>query len=182
MKLIALIVAILTGWVISQYLLAGASGAYVSVLFAYHFFLVFLIAYMDWSGGLKLPVQQAVIVHSAILIVLLGFIAVRSYIPAFGLVSSFVPAIAFLEVEWIFGKQKKQQESATAPALPYKASQDDYSEFLHYLKRPVRRFAKPGRPVQEEYSLWLEERNKVQAASQSQGNSAPGSSQNPQAR
>jgi len=180
MKFIALIVAILSGWVISQYLLEGAVGAYVSVLFAYHFFLVFLIAYMDWSGGFKLPMQQALTVHSAALILLLGFIAVRNYIPLFGLVSAFVPAFAFLEVELIFGKRKKKHGIETAPGLPYAANQDDYSEFLHYLKQPGRQFAEVGRSLQEEYGFWLAERNKMRAASQAGGNATPGSAGNSQ--
>ncbi|MGP8253207.1 MAG: hypothetical protein ACLQHF_14345 [Terracidiphilus sp.] len=180
MKYIALIVAILSCWVISNYLLEGATGAYVSVLFAYHLFLAFLIAYMDWSGGFKLPVQQAVTIHAAVLILLLGFIAARSYIPAFGLVSAFAPAIAFLEVELIFGKQKKQHESEIIPVLPYAASANDYSEFLHYLKQPGRQFAKAGRPVQEEYGFWLAERNKIRAANQAQVDAAPDTRQDPQ--
>jgi hypothetical protein len=164
MKYIALIVAILTGWVINQYLLEGATGAYVSVLFAYHFFLVFLIGFMDWRGGFTLPVNRAAAVHAAVLIFLLAFTAVRSYIPAFSLISVFVPVIAFLEVEWIFGKQKKGPESGAG--LPYSASQDDYGDFLNYLKQPGRQFARPGRPVQEEYGIWLADRNKMRAANQ----------------
>jgi hypothetical protein len=174
MKYIALIVAMLSGWVINQYLLGAAPGAFVSVLFAYHFFLVFLVGFMDWSGGFNLPVNKAVSVHGAVLILLLGFIAVRSYIPAFGIVSAFVPAFAFLEVELIFGKQRKHHESDVVPALPYSASQQDYSEFLHYLKQPGRQFAKPGRPMQEEYGFWLAERTKTRRPNQAAQGSANG--------
>jgi hypothetical protein len=180
MKYIALIVAILSGWVISQNLLEGAVGAYVSVLFAYHFFLAFLLAYMDWSGGFKLPMQRVLTVHSATLILLLFFIAVRNYIPLFGLVSAFVPAFAFLEMELIFGKQKKKHESETVPGLPYAASPQDYSEFVQYLKQPTRQFAKAGRPVQEEYGFWLAERNRIRAANQAGGSAAPSSAGNSQ--
>ncbi len=166
MKYIALIVAILSGWVISHFLLDGAVGAWVSVLFAYHFILVFLIAYMDWSEGFNMALQRAAGVHTAILIFLIGFISARDYIPAFDVVATLVPAIAFLEVEWIFGKQRKQHESQTVPGLPNSASSEDYSEFLLYLKQPSRQFAKPGRPVQEEYGFWLAERIKARGASQ----------------
>src|SRR5208337_3504049 len=166
MKYIALIVAILSGWAINQYLLEGAAGAYVSVLFAYHFFLVFLVGFMDWSGGFNLPVKQAAIIHTAVVIGLLCFIALRSYIPAFGLVSAVVQVFAFLEVEWVFGKQRKHPESDAAPALPYTASQQDYADFLHYLKQPDRQFAKPDQPEQEEYGFWLAERVKTRAANQ----------------
>ncbi|MGD0910732.1 MAG: hypothetical protein ABR928_02490 [Terracidiphilus sp.] len=179
MKYIALIVAILSGWVISQFLLDGAIGAYVSVLFAYHFFLAFLLGYMDWSGGLKIPVQRAATVHAGILAFLLVFIAGRAYIPAFGLVAAFAPLIGFLEVEWIFGKQRKQHEVETVPGLPYSASQSDYSDFLNYLKQPSRQFAKAGRPVQEEYAFWLAERNKKRPANQGRGNTAAGEAQAP---
>ncbi len=178
MKYIALIVAVLSGWVISHFLLDGAVGAWVSVLFAYHFILVFLVAYMDWSGGFNLPMQRTVVVHTAVLIFLIGFISVRSYIPAFDVVAALVPAIAFLEVEWIFGKQRKQHESLTAPGLPNTASSEDYSDFLLYLKQPSRQFAKAGRPVQEEYSFWLAERIEARGTSQV----SPGTDQNPQAR
>jgi hypothetical protein len=177
MKYIALIVAILTGWVINQYLLGGAPGAYVSVLFAYHFFLVFLVGFMDWDGGFNLPVARAVSVHMAILIFLLGFIAVRSYIPAFGVVAAFIPAIGFLEVEWVFGRQWKKLETEVDPGLHLKASQQDYSDFLHYLKQPGRQFAKPGRPVHEEYGFWLAERARTRAVNQP----APGTANGPQA-
>jgi hypothetical protein len=166
MKYIALIVAVLSGWVISNFLLNGAIGAWVSVLFAYHFILVFLIAYMDWRGGFNVPLPRAVGVHTAMLIFLIGFISVRSYIPAFEVVAALVPGLAFLEVEWIFGKQRKQHETQTAPGLPNTASSEDYSEFLHYLKQPVRQFAKAGRPVQEEYGFWLADRVKARGTVQ----------------
>lgn len=178
MKYIALIVAMLSGWVIIHFLLDGAVGAWVSVLFAYHFILVFLIAYMDWSGGFNLPLERAAVVHTAVLIFLFGFISARAYIPAFEVVSALVPALAFLEVEWIFGKQRKQHESQTVPGLPHAASSDDYSEFLNYLRQPVRQFGKVGRPVQEEYGLWLAERIRTREASQP----LAGTAQNPQAR
>jgi hypothetical protein len=166
MKFIALIVAVLSGWVIGHVLLDGALGAWVSVLFAYHFILAFLIAYMDWSGGFNVPLQRAVGVHTAILIFIICFISARSSIPAFDVVAALVPALAFLEVEWIFGKQRKQPEPQTVPGLPNTTSSEDYSEFLHYLKQPARQFAKAGRPVQEEYSFWLAERSKARGASQ----------------
>lgn len=178
MKYIALIVAMLSGWVISHLLLGGTFGIWVSVLFAYHFILVFLIAYMDWRGGFNMPLQRAATAHAVFLIFLIGFVAARSYIPAFELISAFVPAIAFLEVEWIFGKQQKQHESQTVPGLPNTASSDDYSEFLHYLKQPIRQFAKPGRPVQEEYGFWLAERVKSRRSNQA----SPGTAQDPQTR
>jgi hypothetical protein len=178
MKFIALIVAILSGWVINDYLLGGAAGAYVSVLFAYHFLLVFLVAYMDWSGGFNLPVKRAVSVHTAVLIVLAGFIAARSYIPAFGLVAVFVPALAFFEVEWIFGKQRKVDRSDIVSTNPYSASPQDYAEFLQYLKQPGRQFAKPGRPVQEEYGFWLAERVRARSGNQP----GQGAANNPRAR
>jgi hypothetical protein len=178
MKYVALIVAILSGWVISHFLLDGAVGAWVSVLFAYHFILVFLIAYMDWSGGFNMPLERAAIVHTAVLIFLICFIAARNNIPAFDVVAALVPAIAFLEVELIFGKQKKQHQSQTVPGLPHTASSEDYSEFLHYLKQPVRQFAKAGRPVQEEYGFWLAERVKMRGANQP----SAGTAQNPQTR
>jgi len=180
MKYIALIVAILSGWVISQYLLEGAVGVYVSVLFAYHFFLAFLVAYMDWSGGFKLPMQQALTVHSAALILLLGFIAVRNYIPLFGLVSAFVPAFAFLETELVFGKQTEKHVSEAVPGLPYNASPEDNSEFVQYLKQPGRQFARAGRPIKDEYGLWLAERNRMRAANQAGGSATPGSAGNSQ--
>ena len=172
MKYIALIVAILSGWVIGQVLLEGAVAAYVSVLFSYHFFLAFLIAYMDWSGGFKLPAQQTAMVHTAVLIGLLFLCAAHQLIPAFGIVTALVPGLAFLEVDWIFGKQRKQHESATVPVLPYTASQEDYSDFLQYLKQPARQFAKAGRPVQEEYGFWLAERVKMRSANQAASGAA----------
>jgi hypothetical protein len=178
MKYIALIVAVLSGWVISHFLLDGALGAWVSVLFAYHFILAFLIAYMDWSGGFNVPLPRAMIVHTAVLIFLICFIVARSNIPAFEVVAALVPAIAFLEVELIFGKQIKHHEGQIDPVLSNTASSEDYSEFLHYLKQPVRQFAKAGRPVQEEYGFWLAERNKTRGASQA----SPGTAQNPQTR
>jgi hypothetical protein len=178
MKYIALIVAILSGWVIGQFLLEGSVGAYVSVLFSYHFFLAFLIAYMDWSGGFKLPFKQTAMVHTAVLIGLLFLCAASPMIPAFGLVAALVPAFAFLEVDWIFGKQRKKHESETLPVLPYSASQEDYSAFLHYLKQPARQFAKAGRPVQEEYGFWLAERIRMRNADQA----AVDTARDPQAR
>jgi hypothetical protein len=175
MKIVALIVAMLSGWVISQFLLEGAVGAWVSVLFAYHFILVFLVAYMDWSGGFKMPLERAMVAHTAILIFLIVFIAARPHIPAWEVIAALVPALAFLEVDWIFGKERKQIEAQIVPGLPGSASSQDYSDFLHYLKQPGRQFAKPGRPVQEEYGFWLAERMKTQGAGQA-------STQNPQLR
>jgi hypothetical protein len=178
MKYIALIVAMLSGWVIIHFLLDGAVGAWVSVLFAYHFILVFLIAYMDWSGGFKLPARQAVMVHTAVFIGLLFLCAAHALIPAFGIITALVPGLAFLEVDWIFGKQEKHLEGETVPVAPYSASQEDYSAFLHYLKQPGRQFAKVGRPVQEEYGIWLAERIRLRSANQA----AAGAARDSQAR
>jgi len=180
MKYLALIAAILSEWIISHELLAGALGAYVSVLFAYHFFLVFLVGFTDWKGGFKLPEMRAAVVHGATLAGLLIFIAARQNLPWFGAIALFVPLFAFYEMELIFGKHARPQE--TAAGGPYSSSQVDYNEFLHYLKQPGRQFAKAGRPVQEEYGLWLAERGKKPATNAAGSAKAAEAAENPPAR
>jgi hypothetical protein len=180
MKIIALIVAGLTGYVISHYLISGTAGTYISVFVAYHLFLAFLVAYMDWSDGFQLPVRQAVRVHTGVVLLLIVFSALRPHLPLFGLVEFAVFSIAFLEINWIFGGERKRLVNEALPNLPYTASQADYDEFLIYLKQRGRKFAMPGRTMHEEYGYWLADRVKTKALSQGQNSAAGDSAQSPQ--
>jgi len=161
MKFIALIVSILTGYVVQHYLLGGAPAAYASILISYHLLLAFLVASMDWSEGFSVPLQPAIAIHSLFLAFLVGFAAAGNNIPAFGLLSLLVPALAFLEVEWVFRTAGKKEVSKVAPVLPNYATREDYGEFLVYLKQDDRPFSQPGRSVKEEYGYWLANRKRA---------------------
>ncbi len=48
----------------------------------------------------------------------------------------------------------KEARSSRGPAPAPKATQDDYDEFLVYLRQKGRRFQRAGRTVQEEFAVW----------------------------
>ena len=168
MRIAALIVSIIVGYLIGHFLLAGAAAAYASVLISYHLYLVLLLAIAEHDKALSMPLGATILTHSAFVAFLLGFTYMRFHIPFFGLLRLFVPALAPFEVQWLFsGNGVKRTDEVgpvgvlPAPARP--ATSEDYAEFEQYLRQQHRQFRKPGRSVTGEFDVWLAERAKKRA-------------------
>jgi len=89
----------------------------------------------------------------------------REYIPLFGILRYFIPALAPFEADWLFsGGRKRNNLSAAPQTIPLPAgTADDYEEFLKYLAQKERAFSKPGRSVREEHVIWMADRARKQA-------------------
>ena len=187
MKAIVCLVCSGIGYLLARYLPDGPWAAYVPLLVSYHLFLAYLAITKNQKVGLSMPIGQTVITHSAFLAVLVSLAIGRHYVPFFGVIRIFIPALAPFEATWLFsGEAKKAKgESALASALaaastpafasglepstrpaPAPApdlggnSPDDYDAFLVYLRAPRRPFRKPGLSLGEEYRLWHADRVK----------------------
>lgn len=192
MKRIGFFVCSGIGYLIGHYMGTGAMAAYVSILVSYHLYLGFLVMIAEKETGFSLPIGHTIASHLACLAVVIGIAFGRHYIPFFGLVRLFVPAMAPFEVNWLFsgGKKKAGASSsaleiapiASAPVASEPAAQatpiataalapsfmtstgDDYEDFLLHMKAGKRPFRKPGISVKEEFELFLAHRAKAKAA------------------
>jgi|SRR5580658_5613761 hypothetical protein len=109
MKSIVFLVCSGIGYLIGHYFGTGALAAYSSILISYHLYLAFLVVTAEKESGLSLPVAQTIVTHAACLAVIIGLAIGRHYIPFFGIIRLFIPAIAPFEVTWLFNGSKKNQ-------------------------------------------------------------------------
>ncbi len=165
MKVAALLVSILVGFVIGHYLLAGAAAAYASILISYHLYLVLLVAIAEHRKALSMSPIATIGTHLAFVAFLLGFAYARNHIPFFGLLSLFLPALAPFEANWLFSgeSQKRPVPVEARPETPVEVpapAGEDYEAFQNYLRQQHREFRKPGRTVAAEFDFWLADRAK----------------------
>jgi hypothetical protein len=92
----------------------GALAAYLSVLISYHLYLGFLVMVQEKETGFALPIAHTVVSHLACLAVVVGIAFGRHYIPFFGIVRLFIPALAPFEVNWLFSGSKKKNALSSA--------------------------------------------------------------------
>jgi hypothetical protein len=165
MKSAAVVLCTLIGYLIGHYLLQDALGVYASMLIAYHLLLAFLVVIADREKGMSLPIVSTILTHLACLALLVGVAMGREYIPLFGVIRYFIPALAPFEADWLFsGGRKKGEGPAAREHIPLPAgTADDYDEFLKYLAQKKRPFSKPGRSVREEHVMWMADRARKQA-------------------
>jgi hypothetical protein len=165
MRIAALVVSIIVGYLIGHFLLAGTAAAYASILISYHLYLVLLVFLAEHEKKLSMPLAATIATHLAFVVFLLGFAYMRSHIPFFGLLSLFIPALAPFEVSWLFGGDGiKKREAADAPAPMLDPTGEEYEAFQAYLRRQhPREFSKPGRTVTDEFQLWMADRAKKKA-------------------
>lgn len=168
------------GYLLAKQLPYGPWSAYVPLLVSYHLFLAYLAFAENQKTGLSMPIGQTLITHSAFLALLISLAVGRHYVPFFGLIRIFIPALAPFEANWLFSgnhaqKPKQQASPFFAPAPePEPAlatasasggsgndtSMEDYDAFLIYLRAARRPFRKPGLTLQDEYKLWHADRLK----------------------
>jgi len=178
MKVVALLISILIGFVIGHVLLQGAVAAYASILISYHVYLVFLIVMAERKSGLSLQIGPTILTHSAFLALLIGLPYVRSKVPFFGLISLFMPGLAPFEANWLFGGERGNATTQTtaSPVAAEPATFEDHEAFREHLKQGDRPFRKPGRTVDEEFNFWLADRARKKAEAAAMGSSRAGSS------
>lgn len=162
MKILAFAVSSLIGFLISHYLLHGAAGAYTSLLLSYHLYLAFLVLLTNREKGLSMSLPLSIVMHLAFVGVVVSFAFLRHQIPAFTVVSLFVPALAPFESHWLFsGSGSIMPRPAAAPAakaaLPdnYEPTYEDHEAFKKYLCQKDRLFRKHGMSIDDEFRAWL---------------------------
>lgn len=162
MKILAFVVSSLIGFLIGHYLLHGAAGAYTSLLVAYHLYLAFLVFLANREKRLSMSLPLSILMHLAFVGVVVSFAVLRHLIPAFAVVSLFVPALAPFESNWLFsGSGSIMPKAAAAPVvkatLPddYEPTYDDHEAFKKYLCQKDRLFRKHGMSIDDEFRAWL---------------------------
>jgi len=164
----AFIVSSLIGFVVARYLFEGAWATYAYILISYHLFLTWLVITAEHETGFSLPIFSTIITHLACLAVVIGLTVGRHFIPFFGLIRYFIPAMAPFERDWLFSgnaqkkdvKKKKVPAAAALNAIPVhvaiaEATAEDNEAWIRYLAQPNRATRKPGVTVKDEYEQWL---------------------------
>jgi hypothetical protein len=131
-------------------------GAYLRILVPYHLFLLYLVFMENDQAGLSMPIGQTIVTHLACLALLVGIAMGRRYVPFFGLIGLFVPALAPFEAEWLFSGSGKPVEEKRQPVVHVVEPEtaDEYSEFMKYMSGSKREFKKLGISPKDEYNLW----------------------------
>ena len=180
MKFAMFVLSSLLCFVVAHYLLEDAAAAYGSVLISYHFFLVFLVVEAQHEKALSMPIGSMILTHSAFLAFLIGFCYLRGYVPYFGLISLLVPALAPLETMWLFSRGRRRRTHAAAGRVDIPAATlEDSEAFREYMEQQDRPFRKAGRPISEEFDLWLADRAKKKAEAEASADASPAVSGDP---
>jgi hypothetical protein len=158
----------LIGFLLAHYLFSGVWAIYAYILISYHLFLAWLVITAEHETGFSLPIISTIFTHLACLALVIGFTVVRRYVPFFGLIRYFIPALAPFECTWLFSAntaklavEKKKEitvsavdKAAVARAIAT-ATGDDYEAWTHYLAHRDPRLRKPGMSIKEEYEQWM---------------------------
>ena len=137
-------------------------GAYLRILVPYHLFLPYLVFMENDQAGLSMPMGQTIVTHIACLALLVGIAMGRRYVPFFGLIGLFVPALAPFEAEWLFsGSNKPVEKTQPVVHVVEPETADEYAEFMKYMSGSKREFKKLGQSPKDEYNLWRAARQVV---------------------
>jgi len=143
-------------------LLPPSWAPYDSVLFSYHLFLAWLLFSGSRKTGISIPIFSTILTHMACLALVIGLTIASAH--GQSSLDFLIAALAVFERYWIFsGKEKNESTAAAPPAQMPEATIDDQEAFRDYLTQEDRRFRKPGRSVDEEFSFWLADRVKKKA-------------------
>jgi hypothetical protein len=168
LKFAALMISSGLGYLIGQ-LVPDPLGVYASVLISYHLYLAILVMMTQREKGVTLPFLHAVFTHIACLAVVICMTVGRHYVPLFGIIRYFVPAMAPFEAQQIFGGVGKVIATRTQEAPPISSevcgheTGEDYEEWIAYLAQPRRRFRKTGMNLRQEYEQFMLARFKLRA-------------------
>ena len=116
MNKVVFVACSLIGYLIGHYFGAGAIAVYSSIMISYHLYLVFLVVTSEKRTGLSLPIVQTILTHVACVGMVVLLAMGRHFIPFFGIVRLFIPAIAPFEADWLFSGGKKKVMLAIDPA------------------------------------------------------------------
>jgi hypothetical protein len=168
----AFIVSSLIGFVVARYLFDDVWAIFAYILISYHLFLLWLVITAEHEAGFSLPIFTTLITHLACVGVVVGITIERHYIPYFGLIRYFIPAMAPFERDWLFKagpakppsilkeeKKKKTPDPAADKAAIARAIEsatgEDHEAWTKYLAKRDSRLRKPGMTVKEEYEQWM---------------------------
>jgi hypothetical protein len=158
----------LIGFLVAHYLFSGMWAVYAYILISYHLFLAWLVITAEHKTGFSLPIISTILTHLACLALVIGFTIERHYVPFFGLIRYFIPALAPFECTWLFSanpaKLEEEKKKETPAPAEFKAAVsraiatatgDDYEAWSQYLAHRDPRLRKPGMSVKEEYERWM---------------------------
>jgi hypothetical protein len=156
--LAAFTIASVVGFVAGAVVPPGAWSVYISILVAYHLFLVWLLITADRKPGASLSPVATIVTHLAFLAIILPLGMARNAIPFFGIFRYSIAALAVFERSWLFGgkiEEAKVVEEVPISAVVATASGEDYAEWCRYLAQRKPFASKPGTDLKVEYERWL---------------------------
>jgi hypothetical protein len=105
------------GYLIGHYFGQGATAVYASIMISYHLYLAFLLITAEKEVGFSLPIVQTILTHVACVGMVVLIPVARHFIPFFGIVRLFIPAIAPFEADWLFSGGKKKAVAQPEPEI-----------------------------------------------------------------
>ena len=160
-KTLVFLVCSCIGYFVGQYV-PEPFGAYLRILVPYHLFLLYLVFMENDEAGLTMPMGQTIVTHLACLGLLIGVAMGRRYVPLFGLVGLFIPALAPFEAEWLFsGAAKPVEKAQPVVHVVEPETGDEYADFMKYMSSSKREFKKLGQSPKDEYNRWRAARQGV---------------------
>lgn len=188
----AFIVSSLIGFVVARYLFEGEWAIFAYILISYHLFLVWLVITAEHETGFSLPIFTTLLTHLACVGLVVGITIERHYIPFFGLIRYFIPAMAPFERDWLFSanaakppsilKEEKVVKKKGIPVVVVdkeaianaiaNATGEDHEAWTKYLAKRDSRLRKPGITVREEYEQWMVARVSSRVAVSANNNTA----------
>ncbi|HUD73695.1 MAG TPA: hypothetical protein VMQ76_01385 [Terracidiphilus sp.] len=169
LRLLIYVLCAALGYLAGHLFLTGDWAVFVSILVSYHLFLGYLVLTAEHKTGFSLPVGSTILTHSACLVIIVCLGIGGRYVPFFGLIGLFVPALAPFECEWLFSTGKPEQVvKASAPVNTAfaEANREDYAEWMAFVVKQKSPFPRPGNSLPAEYERWLNARNKSRSFTQ----------------
>jgi hypothetical protein len=166
MRFVAYLLCTAAGYAAGHYLPESAASPYVPLLVSYHLLLAYLVMQVlvtkDQKLGLSMPLPMAMISHLAFVGGMIGMVLGRQHVPLFGLLQYIVPGLAPFEVRWVFEGSKPRHVSVE-PAHTPASTEDEYADFLVYMKQGHRKFQRAGGGLNDEFAAWRHHREKKRA-------------------
>ena len=164
MVFLALLFASAIGYFVGMYLPDRPESPYIPILISYHLFLTYLITKAVGKSRqkirLSMSLPSAVITHFVCLAALIGVVMRRDLVPKFEFVQFLAIGLAPFEIKTLFKRRKGDLSPVERTPMP-SGTNDEYSEFLSYMKSGERRFLKAGQNVNQEYAAWLKARHRT---------------------
>ena len=163
LRLLAYLLSAGLGYFAGHWFLTGVWSILVSILVAYHLFLVFLVLTAEQRTGLSLPLGSTVLTHIACLVIIICLGIGGRIIPFFRFISLCIPGLAPFECNWLFsaGKPHHVVPVATPVTAAFAdTTREDYDAWMNFVAKQKPPFPKPGSNLPAEFEKWLKARNK----------------------